>query len=218
MYAITWNPSLCSRDRIEAVSEISIESKEGRGLRGTEACCGETISLGEGALSGDTAPEGLRDEEDAVVVELELALLLAPKNDANGLMRPNFAVEALSLVVSFSLVDVSSSGALLSGGKGKMAVSADRSYEGKNVEDAEVDVGRRAEMAFWRRAVSRIASMILESGGKIDSKQILLPRIVPSIPDKVTNMLGDSSSVGRLASLLLLGRLLSASGDITKTI
>ena len=153
-----------------------------------------------------------------MVVELELALLLAPKNDANGLMRPNFAVEALSLVVSFSLVDVSSSGALLSGGKGKMAVSADRSYEGKNVEDAEVDVGRRAEMAFWRRAVSRIASMILESGGKIDSKQILLPRIVPSIPDKVTNMLGDSSSVGRLASLLLLGRLLSASGDITKTI
>jgi hypothetical protein len=73
-------------------------------------------------------------------------------------------------------------------------------------------------MAACRRAVSLTACMMVESGGSIDSKQILLPRIVPSMPDKDTNMLGGSSSLFRPVSLPLLGRLERASGDTTKTI
>lgn len=89
---------------------------------------------------------------------------------------------------------------------------------GKKVDEEEVQVGRRAEIAAWRRAVSLTACMIVESEGKIDSKQILEPRIVPSMPDRDTNMLGGSSSLIRLVSLPLLGRLERASGDTTKTI
>jgi hypothetical protein len=156
--------------------------------------------------------------EDDGVIEVELALALAPKKDANGLIRPNFAGGPLSFGVSFSFDDASSIGALFSGGNGRIAVSVDISYVGKNVDEEEVQVGRRAEIAVCRRAVSLTACMMVESGGRIDSKQILLPRIVPSIPDSDTNILAGSSSLFRLVSLPLLGRLERASGDTTNTI
>ena len=215
VYAVTWNPSFCSWDLIEAVSDISMESSDGRGLRGTVAFVGETTPLGEVGLSGVTIP--VLPREDDGVIEVEPALALAPKNDENGLIRPNLAGGALSLGLSFSLADASSIGVLFSGGNGRMAVSVDMSYVGKNVDEGEVQVGRRAEIAVCRRAVSLTACMMVESGGKIDSKQILLPRIVPNIPDRDTNMLGGSSSFFRLVSLPLLGRLDRASGDTTKT-
>ena len=156
--------------------------------------------------------------EDDGVIEVEPVPELAPKKDANGLIRPNLAGGALSLGLSFSLADASSIGVLFSGGNGRMAVSVDISYVGKKVDEVEVQVGRRAEMAACRRAVSLTACMMVESGGRIDSKQILLPRIVPSMPDRDTDMLGGSSSLYRLVSLPLLGRLERASGDTTKTI
>jgi hypothetical protein len=155
--------------------------------------------------------------EDDGVIDVEPALALAPKKDANGLIRPNLAGGALSFEVSLSFVDASSTGALFSGGKGRIAVSVEMSYVGKKVDEVEVQVGRRADIAACRRAVSLIACMMVESGGSIDSKQILLPRIVPSMPDRDTNILGGSSSLFRLASLPLLGRLERASGDTTKT-
>lgn len=165
-----------------------------------------------------TAPVPPRDDDGVIEVDPELVLALAPKKDAKGLIRPNFAGGALSLGVSFSFVEGSSSGALFKGGNGKVAVSADMSYVGKKAEVVEVEVGRRAEMAVWRSAVSLTDCMMVESGGRIDSKLILLPRIVPSMPDRDTNILGGSSSFVRLASLPLLGRLESASADTTKTI
>ena len=85
--------------------------------------------------------------EDDGVIEVEPALALAPKNDANGLIRPNLACGALSFGLSFSFVDASSIGALFSGGNGRIAVSVDISYVGKKVDEEEVQVGRRAEIA-----------------------------------------------------------------------
>lgn len=145
----------------------------------------------------------------------EPAFTLAPKKDANGLIRPNLAGAALSFASFSFCVGKSSGAALLIGGKGRAAVSADSSNEGYVVEETDVVVDRRERIVVCRRAGSRMACIRDESGGSIDSKQILLPFIVPSMPDSDTN---SSSTSVRLASFPLLGRRVDESEDTMNTI
>ena len=172
---------------------------------------GETTSLGEVGGSGVAVPVVPRDGDEDEFPELALA----PKNDANGLIRPNLAGAALSFASFSFCVGKSSGAALLIGGKGRAAVSADSSNEGYELEEADVRADRRERMVACRRAGSRIACINDESGGSIDSKQILLPFIVPSMPDSDTN---SSSTSVRLASFPLLGRRVDEPEDTMNTI
>lgn len=96
-----------------------------------------------------------------------------PKNDAKGLILPNFPEAALSLSLSFSLSLLPSAAIeldddLLGGGNGKDAASLEISIVGRPV-DAKEKVGRSREIVDCRLAGSRTACMRLESGGSIDS-------------------------------------------------
>lgn len=125
---------------------------------------------------------------------------LAPNNDANGFIRASFPAGVLVSFVSARLDEL----ALLSGGNGRFAVSADRMDVGKcEAEDAEV-IGRRADKVAVRTTESRIAARVEESAGRVVSNVIVdlsisirntqvaitHPRTVPTIPDNVT-MIAD---------------------------
>jgi hypothetical protein len=131
------------------------------------------------------------------------ACVFAPKNDANGLIRPNLAGVAFSRSLSLSFPPAVPSGgtALLTGGKGNEALSDDRSYAVVWEVGVKRKVGRRDDIIVCRSETSRRASMRGESDGRIDSNWSLVPRIVPIMPEREATMHIGSEVSSRWAAL-----------------
>lgn len=162
------------------MSDSCIEINDGRGLSwgGGPATLLEIPGRsGEVGLSGLAVFTVPRDGDEGVAAPVADGDELCPKNDANGLIRPNLPDVALSLSFSLSLFFISvanvDAGPLLGGGNGSDAVWCEISKVGREVDD-DLNVGRREETADCRVAGSRTACMRLESEGNIDSTVKLL--------------------------------------------
>lgn len=165
--AVTVKPSLWSSERKEAVSDISIDKRDGRGLSCPGALEGRSVIAGDGARSGVAALRAAREGDEGV----DAAGAGWPKNEAKGLIRPNLPDCTRSFSrASLSCLSPTVDGvaALLMGGNGSDAVSLDRSNVGRvtdpsNADDLNVDI------VACRAPGSRIACINDESKGRIDS-------------------------------------------------
>lgn len=127
---------------------------------------------GDRGLSGVTFPKVTRHGEAGVTASLAAgedprAGELPPKNDAKGLIRPNFAVEGLA----GSLESAEMIGALLRGGKDREVLSLEMIYVGK-CERNDVEamlVGRSTDRAACRDRGSLIEVNTGESDDNVDS-------------------------------------------------